>query len=107
MRAEIKASQEEMKGGLEEMKATVWVSQENMEAAISSIQSKIGETIKNPVEDILSSVDQWTQGLCQEHNKKIEETQLDLQAEMKDLHKELDLRILQTQIDIQAIKILA
>jgi heme exporter protein D len=74
MRTEIKASQEAMKGGLEEMKATARASEEKMEAMINAIWFKIGETIKNLVEDILSSVNQQTQGLREEHNKKIEET---------------------------------
>jgi DNA-binding ferritin-like protein len=51
-----------------------------MEAAINSIQSELEETIKNLVENILASVDQRTQDLCEELNVKTEESQLGLQA---------------------------
>jgi hypothetical protein len=37
-----------------------------VETAINSFWSKPEETIKNRMEDILASVDQWTQGLCEE-----------------------------------------
>jgi hypothetical protein len=57
-----------------DIKATVRASQEIMEATINSIQSELEETIKNRVEDVLSSVDQATQRLHKELDMKIEET---------------------------------
>jgi hypothetical protein len=71
MRAKVKASLEEMKAG-----------HENMEAARNSIWSKLDKTIKNRVEDILSCVDQQTQGLYEVLNVKIEELQLGLQMSL-------------------------
>jgi hypothetical protein len=41
---------------------------------------KLEETIRNRVDDVLSSVDWWTQYLCKEPNMKIEGMQLGLQA---------------------------
>jgi hypothetical protein len=75
MRTDITASQEEMKAGQEkmeayqekmevaikcgqeEMKATVRASQKRCGSTISSIRSELEETMKNRVEDVLSSVD--------------------------------------------------
>jgi hypothetical protein len=62
----------------EEMKAKMDICQEKMEAAIHSIQFKLEETIKHWVEDILSRVEQKTQGLYKELTEKIDETQVDL-----------------------------
>jgi hypothetical protein len=45
-----------------------------MEAAIHSVRSKVEETIKYWVEDVLSCVDQKMQGLCKEQTVKINET---------------------------------
>jgi RNase adaptor protein for sRNA GlmZ degradation len=56
------------------------IHQEMMEAAIQSIRSKLKETIKHRVEDVLSCVDQKAQGLHKELAEKIDETQVDLQA---------------------------
>jgi hypothetical protein len=73
---------------------------------INPIQSKMEETIKNWVEDVLVSVDQWTQGLCEEVSAKIEETQLALQAVMslnmqtKSLYEEFSTEIADTKHDI-------
>jgi hypothetical protein len=53
-----------------------------MEAAINSILSELKETIKNCVEDVLVSVDQWTQGPSKELDVKIEETELVLQTSL-------------------------
>jgi hypothetical protein len=55
------------------------IHQEKMEVAIHSIWSKI-EIIKHRVEDVLSCVDQKTQGLHKELTEKFDETQVDLQA---------------------------
>jgi hypothetical protein len=63
-----RAGQEEMKGGLEEMNATVRASQEEMEAEINSIRAELEKTTKNWVEDVLSSVDQRTLGPRKELN---------------------------------------
>jgi hypothetical protein len=49
------------------------------------------------VEDIFTSFDQQTQDLCKELDVKVDETHLGLEAVMKDLHEELDLRIVETQ----------
>jgi hypothetical protein len=75
MRVKIKTSQDEMK-------ATVRASQEKMEAPINSIESELEGAIKDRVENVLVSVDQWTHGLCEELNVKIEETQLGLQTSL-------------------------
>lgn len=48
------------------------INQEKIEAAINSIQSKLKETIRDWVEDILSSVNQWTQVLHKECSVKTE-----------------------------------
>jgi hypothetical protein len=62
------------------MKAKMDIHQAKMEAAIHSIRSELEETIKHQVEDVLSCVDQKTQGLCKELTENIDETQVDLQA---------------------------
>jgi hypothetical protein len=98
----------------EEMKAKVDINQEKMEAAIHSIWSELGETIKHWVKDVLSCVNQKMQGLHEELTKKIAETQVDLQAirtsvamqtkslleaitnTREHLHKEISLMILGT-----------
>jgi hypothetical protein len=51
-----------------------------MEVAIHSIWSELEETIKHRAEDVLSCVDQKTQGPRRELTEKIDETQVDLQA---------------------------
>jgi hypothetical protein len=51
-----------------------------MEAAICSIRSELEETIKHWLEDILSCVDQKTQGLHKELTKKFDKTHVDFQA---------------------------
>jgi hypothetical protein len=56
------------------MKVKVRPSQEMTEATINSILSELEETIKNWVEDVLVSVNQWNQDLCKELDAKIEET---------------------------------
>jgi hypothetical protein len=53
-----------------------------MEATINTIRSELEETIKNWVEYILASVNQQTQGLCEELNTKIEEMHLGLQTSL-------------------------
>jgi hypothetical protein len=60
------------------MKVIVRASQEKTEAAINSIHSELENTITNWAEDIPSSVNKWTQGLREEMNAMIEETQLGL-----------------------------
>jgi hypothetical protein len=56
----MEAFQEKMEAAInshqEEMKATARASQEKMEASINSIPSETEETIKDRVEDLLSSV---------------------------------------------------
>jgi hypothetical protein len=91
LRAEIKAVLERVKAGQENLDAMIKRSQEetstmvmanveNMEAMINSILPKLEDTIKNWPEDMVLSVDQWTQGLCKEFYVKIVEMQLGLQA---------------------------
>jgi hypothetical protein len=70
------------------MKATVGINQGKIKATINSIQSKLKETLRDWVEDILSSVYQWTQGLHEECSVKTEKTQLDLEAVMMSLYKQ-------------------
>jgi Skp family chaperone for outer membrane proteins len=60
----------------EEMKSKMDIHQAKKGATIHSIQSESEETIKHRVEDILSCVDQKTQGLHEEFAEKIDETQL-------------------------------
>jgi hypothetical protein len=48
------------------MKAAVRTSKEEIKAAINSILSELEDTIKSWMENILASVDQQTQGLCEE-----------------------------------------
>jgi F0F1-type ATP synthase membrane subunit b/b' len=62
------------------MNAEVDIHQEKIEAVIQSILSKLEENIKHRMEDNLSYVDQKMQGLCKGLTKKIDETQVDLQA---------------------------
>jgi hypothetical protein len=47
------------------------IHEENVEGAIHSIRSKLEETIKHRVEDILLCVDQKTHGLKREHTGKV------------------------------------
>jgi molecular chaperone GrpE (heat shock protein) len=51
-----------------------------MEVAINSMRSKLENTIKHRMEDVLSYVDQKTQGLSKELIEKIDKIQVDLQA---------------------------
>jgi hypothetical protein len=69
-------NQEEVEAWQREMKAC----QDKIDAAIHSIQSESEETIKHQVEDVLAWVDQRTQDLQKELNKKIYELQVDLQV---------------------------
>jgi 4-hydroxyphenylpyruvate dioxygenase-like putative hemolysin len=46
---------------------------------MNNIRCKLEETIKNQMENVLVSVDRQTQGLLEELNKEIEETQRHLQ----------------------------
>jgi hypothetical protein len=102
-----------------EMKAKMDVLQEKMEAAIHSIWSKLEETMKRGVEDILLCVWQKMRSLCKELNEKIDETQMDLQVVESpsimraksfqetladtgnDIHKELGLMF---QVEAQKVK---
>jgi hypothetical protein len=54
--------------------------QEKTEAPMHSVQSKLEETIKHQVENILACIDQRMQGMCKELNKKIDEMEMDLQV---------------------------
>jgi pyrimidine operon attenuation protein/uracil phosphoribosyltransferase len=67
------------------MEATIKCSQEQMKSAINSIQAELEETMKHWVEDELVCVDQRTQCLYKELNEKINETQVVLQAVKKSL----------------------
>jgi hypothetical protein len=62
----------------EEIKAKTGIYEEKMEAAVQFIRSELEETIKRRVEDVLSCIDQKTQGLRKELTEKIDETQVDL-----------------------------
>jgi translation elongation factor EF-G len=103
----------------EEMKAKMDIHQEKMEAAVHSIRSELEETVKHWVEDVLSCVNQKTQGFHKELIEKIDETQVTLQAVKtpldtqmnslqetladmrKTLHKELSLML---QVETQTTK---
>jgi hypothetical protein len=58
----------------EEMKSKTDILQEKMEAAMHSIRSQLEETIKHRAEDILSCIDQKTQGFRKDLTEKIDET---------------------------------
>jgi hypothetical protein len=60
------------------MEYTMKCSLEETEAEISSIWSELEETIKHRLEDVLSCIDQKTQGIRKELTEKIAETQVDL-----------------------------
>jgi hypothetical protein len=57
-------------------------------APTNPIRSKLEQTIKNRVEDVGASVDQWIQGIRKEMDEKTEEKQRDLQK----VKKSLDMR---------------
>jgi hypothetical protein len=67
----------------EEMKAKMDIYQEKMEAAIHFIWTKLEETIDT------SCVDQKTEGLHKELDEKIDETQMSLQAVKTSLQETL------------------
>jgi hypothetical protein len=60
------------------MESKMDIHQEKMEAAIHSIRSESEKTIKHRVEDVLSSVEQKTQGLSKKRTENIDETQAEL-----------------------------
>jgi hypothetical protein len=62
--------------------AEIKASQENMEVSITSIHDELEETIRNWVADVLVSVNQQTQGLHEEIDKMMEQTQLALQTSL-------------------------
>jgi BMFP domain-containing protein YqiC len=64
--------------GQDKNTAVIRSSQEKTEAAVNSVQAELEETIKHWMEDILTSVDQQTQGLHKELDATIGETQLEL-----------------------------
>jgi hypothetical protein len=119
MKAKIKTSQEEMKDGLAEMKAGQKemechsVGQPRKDGGRAKLHStRTGRDLKNRLEDVLTYVNQWPQGLREAFNAKTEETQLGLQVASvnakhheelanteKDLHKELNCRIQGTQVE--------
>jgi hypothetical protein len=68
------------------MKAKLDTHQEKMEAAIHSIWSKLEETVKHRVKDLLSCVNQKMQGINRELTENIDETHVDLQA-IKTIHR--------------------
>jgi hypothetical protein len=72
-------------------------SQEKMEVTRNPIWPKLEETVKNWMDDVLSSIDQWTQTLHEELNVMLEEKQLGLHAVTmspgmltKNFHEELN-----------------
>jgi hypothetical protein len=83
------------------MKATIRSGQEEMKATINSIQSELEKTIKRRMKDVLASVNQCTQGLCEEFNVT-EQMQSGLQA----VTLYLDNSVQETQTDIQTMKVL-
>lgn len=85
---------------------------------VNSIRTELKESIKHRVEDVLTSIDQQTQGLRKELSARIGETQLELRMSLdtgtkylheevagtrKDLHEELGLMV---QVKMQATKAL-
>jgi BMFP domain-containing protein YqiC len=85
-----------------------------MEAAINAIGTELGRRDKkNRTPNVLASVEQWTQGLREELNMKIEKIKLGLHAVMtsldigtKKLREEFDAGTQATLSDMQTIKIL-
>jgi hypothetical protein len=63
----------------EEMEANMNIRQAKMEATIHSIRSELEEAIKHQVRDVLSCVDQKTQGLREEVTETTDETWVNLQ----------------------------
>jgi hypothetical protein len=63
-----------LKAGYKEMKAKIDIREEKSEASIYSIWPELKETMKHSVEDVLSYVDQKTQGPRMELTENIEET---------------------------------
>jgi hypothetical protein len=95
MEATLRTSQDQRRG-LE--KVTVSGMQEKTESLINSNQSELEETIKQWVEGILVSVNQWTWSLYEGLTKKIEQTQSSLQAVTTSLNH--------IQVEAQRMKIL-
>jgi undecaprenyl pyrophosphate synthase len=59
----------------EKMEAVIRRRQEETKAAINYIRAELEETIKNRMKNVLTSVDQRTQGLRKELNEEINEPQ--------------------------------
>jgi BMFP domain-containing protein YqiC len=64
----------------EQIKAKMDIHQEKMEGAIHPIRSELEKAIKHLVEDVLSCVDQKTQGLRKELIENIDEIEVDLHS---------------------------
>jgi arginine decarboxylase-like protein len=62
------------------MEAMIKLTQEEKEMGTHSIRTDIEEIIKHQMKDVLSYVDQKTQGIRRELTEKVYEKQLDLQA---------------------------
>lgn len=73
----ISDNQEEIRA---RVSAMIKFSQEATKAVVVSFWSELEEAMKHQVKDVVAYVNQRTQGLCKELNKKIDEMQLDLQA---------------------------
>lgn len=89
-----------------EMTAILMSSQGNRGTTTISIRSELEETTRNWVDDILSSVNQWVWDLREKLRTKDKKNAALFTSSNKDLNENLNLRILETWIDIQAMKIL-
>jgi hypothetical protein len=106
------------------MEAMMKCIQEETKVAINSVWGELEETMKHRLEDILSCVNQRSQGLCRELNEKMGEMQVDLQTvkmslntwtknlqetladTRKDLHEELGFMFhkIEVQVDIKQVE---
>jgi signal transduction histidine kinase len=65
----VEAIREKLEANQGKMEAIIRSGQEEMKATINSIRSKLEKTIKRRLKDFLASVNQSTQGLCEEFNE--------------------------------------
>jgi hypothetical protein len=71
-----------------------------MKATINSIQSELEQTIKNLVEDILTSINQQTKCLHEELHMKMEEKQVELKTSLDMWTRNLCKEVADTRTDL-------
>jgi predicted component of type VI protein secretion system len=83
MEADRETDRDEMKQirtGQEHIQDIIRTNQEKMEAMVHSMRSELDETIQHQIKNIMTHVNCKTQSLQKELTKKIEKTQVELQA---------------------------